>query len=57
MSQPKILLLPGVNRTLALALHHRRVQDCQQRGHQPDVRQDVGVTCAWCGLILPGLDP
>lgn len=55
--QPKVLLLPGVDRALALALHQQRATDCQQRGHQPTARHDVGYTCDWCGLILDGPDP
>lgn len=57
MTQPKVLLLPGVDRAIALALHHQRIPHCRIYGHRPDIRHDVGVTCSHCGLILPGLDP
>lgn len=58
MTQPRILVLPGVQPALAQLLHRVRVRDCQARGHhRPTARHDVGFTCSHCGLILDGVDP
>ena len=58
MTQPRILVLDGVDPALARLLHLIRVRDCQAAGHhRPIVRHDVGFTCSHCGLILDGVDP